>query len=324
MDTNELGAMVRAFASKPSRRAVVRGLTGLATRTPLAMLFGAPSAKARGRKGKGKKKNKPSPPPPPPPPPPPLLGCTPPCFAGQRCCPDRICCPVCDPRGGCCGQDRVCGNECCLPGQPCDPTASPPRCCDDSFVCGGKCCPLGQVCAEGMTPPQCCPTLRLCSDKCCAAGETCDHSKEECCSGEKACGTECCEDGETCVFTVDIFERRCCPNNRTCSDTSGTLTKCCPAGPEPVNQCCDTTDAQTGNTIVFCCYGNRVCGRDEDGNGSCCLPDQHPCGGSCCASDTFCCARTKNGRREYACCPDEPGVRCMKDRPDLRPCCSNC
>lgn len=144
-----------------------------------------------------------------------------------------------------------------------------------------------------------------------------------CTGGGAFCGAECCPPEHMCVMTVVPGEDKCCPKGRFCTSAAGELRKCCPASPERVSGCCETTDPE-GNLIVFCCYGERTCGFDEDGNGSCCLPGQKPCGGSCCASDAFCCARTKNGQREYACCPNDGQTRCMVDRPDLRPCCSNC
>lgn len=144
-----------------------------------------------------------------------------------------------------------------------------------------------------------------------------------CKNGGDFCAGTCCPPLHRCVMTVAFGVDPCCPAAQVCTSADGAMKTCCPASSEPITGCCVGKDAQ-GNIIDFCCYGDRTCGYDEDKNGSCCRSGEKPCGGSCCSSNSFCCARTKNGLREYACCPNDGQTRCMKDRPDLRPCCSNC
>jgi hypothetical protein len=303
MDASRFDDLARALVAAGSRRGLVASAVFGGSVFPGAhdVLAGGKKKRKKNKKKKKKKKKDKKPPPPPPPPPPPT-GCSPQCFGGERCCPDRVCCPVCDPRGGCCSPGDTCGSECCLPGQTCDRTADPPHCCADAFVCDGKCCPQGQVCAKGMSPPQCCSPLSLCGDKCCGAGETCDFSSQECCSGDSVCGSECCAEGETCIPSVDPDAELCCPQDRVC-DWEGNPHKCCPEIQGfPFNECCPTVDAN-GDPSILCCYGNQKCVSDDFGIFSCCEPGRTPCGGGCCVNPS--------GH-----CNQSPPTCCQSDPPD--------
>jgi hypothetical protein len=176
MDIDHIAGMFRALSPTPSRRAVTRGLVGLAAGSVLAPLLRLTEADAKGngrkrgrrRKKRNKDKVKPKPP-----------RCpakTALCTAGNvpECCstvfepgedePNEICTEC-----GCC--DR--GFSSCCPGR------DELLCCRNSDKCAYGpnfqpfCCPLDYETCVGMDVP-CCPPGSFCCPKgCCADGTTC-------------------------------------------------------------------------------------------------------------------------------------------------------
>jgi hypothetical protein len=156
MDADRFAALLRTLAPTPSRRALTRGLAGLALTGPISAL-GLSSADAR-RKKRKRKRQKPNPPPPLPP-----LDC--PGGCGTETCCFGTCVNLASSIANCGACGHTCATNVCVNGA-CDCqflTANcPATCACDARLDGGSICsgPVGD--SIGCTTNADCPVGTVC------------------------------------------------------------------------------------------------------------------------------------------------------------------
>jgi hypothetical protein len=173
MDGNGVAALLQRLASKPSRRAITRSLTGLAVGpalNPLTSFLGAEAKHKGGHVQKWKRYCKAYH----------YLWC-PVQYAHDFCCQQQPDSPAVCTECGCCYQGS---SNCCLPGakEVLDkglPSMSAPCCGDDQTCCIGL---------DGVTVDCCDPNQLCCNGRCCAP-----EFSSQCCGG-----LSCCHELETC------------------------------------------------------------------------------------------------------------------------------
>ena len=208
MNPNRFDTITRFLNERPTRRGLMRALTGGGLTALLGRPLGIDDAAAKskgGKKGKRKKRAKS---------PPASATCTPTC--GRKQCGDDGCGGSC---GGCAGGQHCTSGTCCTPEAPtvtcagrCG-TATSVKTCRQPVACS---CPTGQQCLDNGS----CATLcTLTAD--CPNCFSCRASTE----GAKYClaGTFC--SSQTCTSTAE------CPVGQYCQ-----VTDCGPNG-TPENRC---------------------------------------------------------------------------------------
>ena len=202
MDAAAFDRVSRTWSASPSRRRVVRMISGLAVAGPIAAI-GLPTAGARRKKRKKQKKGK-------------NTRCTPNC--ADRTCGSDGC-------GGECGQ--CAGNQVCLGGSCCTPDPLAATCfhrcgtatnnCGQATLCPP--CSGGRQCLSNGTCAIACGTSAECTATC-----GCTPSVD----GPAQCvasGGACTDFPQTCTSTAD------CPAGQHCEETG------CGPGPSLENRC---------------------------------------------------------------------------------------
>jgi hypothetical protein len=192
MDADRFATLLRAFATRPSRRGMSRALAALLVGSALPAWRGLPEAAAK-KRHKKKKKKKATPPPPAP-------STQPGCAAGLTDC-GGVCKDLQTDAGNCgaCVHPCAAGNSCCA------------GTCKDSQTDEANCGTCGHTCATGET---CC--AGVCSDlktdeaNCATCGNVCSSTQQ--CSPLGGC---CRIGGQPCVFGVDCCSTNC--NMGTCA-----------------------------------------------------------------------------------------------------------
>lgn len=176
VDTDRFSGLTRSLFTRPSRRAVTRGLVSLAAGSVFAPLIGLAGVQVEGKKRHLSKQKQ----------------------WKQYCrAHDYVWCPGSGAAKNCCYQRSAICTECgcCTREAPncCFGRGDSPLCCADNETCcvspsgDATCCGPGQTCCDG----NCCDTA---SGFQCCGGSCCDTGLGRHCCG----GVECCYRTQTC------------------------------------------------------------------------------------------------------------------------------
>ncbi len=289
MDDRTFDRLARAFAQRTGRRALLKGLLGIGAATTGAI---------EARQGRAQQPTAPAPPPV--------------STVGVPLCPIS----------------RICGTDCCTPGEFCcdPPGATPPVC-----LPVGSCC-RNVDCASLDDHPNC--TRGICNqvNHQCEAKDRCDDQGLLCCPRPNVgiCydpAKNCCSDAECDAAACEHCRKGICtgcPDDQICCG-DGT---CCHS-----DHCCNGVCGE-----AWCCTGDAECGQCEvcsdGGCTSTCLEPESCCvlgdltfcvdltvQGACCQADT--CGLEDADRCLVSLCRDffcEPASECL---PDVEKCCGD-
>ncbi len=292
MDGQQFDWFVRSFATRASRRSLLKGLIGLGGASAGGILP-TPGVDARSISTR----------PTVPPPAKPTIPTTTTCPPGESAC-GSTCCPedACRRDGTCCDVpgDVVCtgGLVCCSAGT-CARSGNADFCCDGqdghgSFPCGLECCPTSEQCCDR----ECCNATHTCLTRVFPEGPF--VQEEVCCPTHLTCDDRCCDGACFDPSSTFVFEPisptsapqparpglTCCPAGRVVCRNEGLGTPTCI---DPAYQCCNNPDCPqltaSGNEACWACIANTCVAVAQGGTGDC--PDCQVCDGSHeCVADT--------------------------------------